>query len=491
MTALSNAMAASMDRRRFLGLAAASAAGTALSGCGSLERIFGVGAAALPTVDAPPIVHLLNRVTFGPVGAEIDLARRIGAAEYINRQLAPEKIDEPFLLTWRLRQLGDILTPDTALLFDEDDRRLVLALRQATTLRAVYSRRQLYERMVEFWSDHFNIYAFKNEGPQLKVVDDRETVRAHALGSFHDLLMASARSAAMLGYLDNAVNRKGRPNENYAREVMELHTLGVDGGYTQQDVHELARCLTGWTSQKHWWRGRFEFDADVHDDGAKQVLGLHIAPGGGVTDAERVLAVLAGHPSTARHIARKLCTYFVGNAPDGLVDSVGAVFLHTHGDIKSVVRAVLMSAEFKAGTAILKRPFDYLVSALRALNADTDAGAGIQDHLEGMGQSLFGWPMPNGYPVDARSWSGGLIPRWNFALELLSGRINGTHVNIPSLIAAGRQAGVSAPDALAEFAFARPATDAVVRGVQSRIDPSLDPRQYAAMLLMSPEFQWR
>ena len=231
------------------------------------------------------------------------------------------------ILTVRLRGLADSLDPDTGLLFDEDDHRLIGALRQSAILRAVYSRRQLQERMVEFWSDHFNIYAFKGQGPQFKVVDDHETIRAHALGKFRDLLGASARSAAMLGYLDNTSNRKGVPNENYARELMELHTLGVHGGYTQRDVKEVARCLTGWTTEKHWHRGRFLFDPDAHDNGAKQVLGLTIAPGGGVTDGERVLDMLAGHPSTARHLARKLCVHFLGDAPDAWVSRLaGDIF---------------------------------------------------------------------------------------------------------------------------------------------------------------------
>lgn len=431
----------------------------------------------------------------------------MGSAAYLDRQLDPDSLPEPDVLTWRLHALGDILTTDTGLLFDEDDRRVVAALRQATTLRAVYSPRQLHERMVEFWSDHFNIYAFKGEGPQLTVVDDRETIRKHALGNFTDLLLASARSAAMLGYLDNNVNRRGIPNENYAREVMELHTLGiaaegapgiveagstiVNAGYTQNDVRDLARCLTGWTSEKHWRRGRFLFDSSTHDTGPKSVLGISIPAGGGVDDAERVLNVLAAHPATARHLATKLCRYFVGATPASLVENISRTFLRTGGDIAAVVRSIVTSAEFEVGEPILKRPFDYVVSALRCLNADTDGGTGIQAQLQKMGQPLFGWPMPNGYPVDAKSWTGGLIPRWNFAIALMGGAIDCTTVDVDGLVDRGRRAGLVPEAAVAELIFARPASDPIVHSVRARVDSAANTAEYAALLLMSPEFQWR
>ena len=258
--------------------------------------------------------------------------------------------------------------------------------------------------MVEFWTDHFNIYAFKGQGPQLKVVDDGETIRTHALGKFRDLLGASARSAAMLGYLDNTANRKGVPNENYARELMELHTLGVHGGYTQRDVKEVARCLTGWTVEKHWHRGRFRFDADAHDNGVKHVLGVTIPAGGGVS---RRRARPGHRRGPSRHGAAPgaqscACTSSA-KRPDGWVARLAAVFWQTGGDIKAILRPLLLSPELLNAPPILKRPFDYAVSALRAFNADTDGGAGVQQHLEAMGQPLFAWPMPDGFPeADAR-----------------------------------------------------------------------------------------
>jgi uncharacterized protein (DUF1800 family) len=486
--------------------------GAALTGCDTIERRLThpkLAADPFPPADERAgIVRLLNRAGFGPRPGDVEEASAMGKAAYVDRQLDPESITEPDVLTWRLHALGDVLTPDTSLLFDEDDRRVVAALRQARTLRAVYSRCQLYERMVEFWSDHFNIYAFKGQGPQLKVADDRGTIRKHALGNFGDILMASAKSAAMLGYLDNNVNRRGVANENYAREVMELHTLGVQSenapgmaqlasgqlvhaGYTQRDIQELARCLTGWTSEKHWHRGRFMFDVSTHDIGAKSVLGLTIPAGGGVDDAQDVLKMLAVHPSTARHLSTKLCKYFVGDSPEGLVKRVSELYLRTGGQIKPVVRSILTSAEFAASGPIFKRPFDYVVSALRALNADTDGAAGVQDALQKMGQPLFGWPMPNGYPVDAKSWMGGMIPRWNFALALAGGAIDGTVVDIGALVERGRRFGLSAREAVAELVFAQPASASVVRDVHERVSNAATVEEYAALLLMSPEFQWR
>ena len=489
-------------------------AGLALAGCHTVEQQ--LTHSELSAHPFPPAgsheeaVRLLNRIAFGPRPGDVGEVLKLGAAAYIEQQLMPDSMPEPDVLTWRLHALADVLTPDNSLLFDEDDRRLVAAQRQARTLHAVYSRHQLYERMVEFWSDQFNIYAFKGLGPQLSVADDRETIRKHALGNFGDMLVASARSAAMLGYLDNNINRRGIPNENYAREVMELHTLGVkaeealgktgmsmtsvgkvNAYYTQDDVRELARCLTGWTSEKHWHRGRFLFDNSAHDTGAKTVLGMSIPAGGGESDAESVLKMLAVHPATARHLATKLCRYFIGGVPDSLVTQASQVYLQTSGDIKSVVRTIVTSSEVQSGSAILKRPFDYAVSALRALNADTDGGTGIQDHLQKMGQPLFGWPMPNGYPTDAKSWTGGLIPRWNFALALMSDRVDGTSIDVDSLVQHGKKAGLSAEDTIAELVFARPSQSKLVADVRSRLEQAATTREYTALMIMSPEFQWR
>ncbi len=454
-----------LPRRQWLGLGAAGAAAALLSGCETLEQRLTkptLPADAFAPVDhsPSPVRRLLDRLSYGPRPGDIAHVAETGAQAYVEEQLRPERIAEDATLTVRLRPLGDILGADAGTLFDIDDHQVVTTLRQATLLRAVYSRRQLYERMVEFWTDHFNIYAFKGEGAQLLVADDRDTIRAHALGNFRALLGASARSAAMLGYLDNGSNRKGVPNENYARELMELHTLGVRGGYTQRDVQEVARCLTGWTADRFWRRGRFLFDPTRHDDGVKCVLGQAMPPGGGRADGERVLDLLAAHPATAAHLSRKLCRHFLGAEPARLVRSLAATFRHVRGDIQPVLRALLLSPELLTAPPILKRPLDYAAGALRALNADTDGGPGLQTHLEQMGQPLFAWPMPDGFPDRTTAWTGALIPRWNFALALSGGRIADTTIDWQALRRAG------APARLC------------------------DPEQ-AALGLMSPEFQWR
>ena len=483
-------------RRALLAGGAAALTAGLLSGCETIEQRVTRDALppdALPPsgfADAAPAVRLLNRAAYGPCPGDSVQVARMGLTAYVEEQLRPESLVEYSVLTLRLGALADTLTPDPGLLFDTDDSQLVLALRQSAILRAVYSKRQLQERMVEFWTDHFNIYAFKGAGAQLKVVDDHDTIRKHALGRFRDLLGASARSAAMLGYLDNTQNRKGVPNENYAREIMELHTLGVHGGYAQCDVEEVARCLSGWTVHSHWHRGRFYFDADQHDDGVKQVLGKTIPKGGGVTDGEHVLDILAAHPSTAAHLSRKLCRHFLGEANAGQVSAIADVYLKTSGNIKAMLRALLTETNLAAATPILKRPFDYAVSALRVFGCDTDGGAGVQTHLARMGQPLFAWPMPDGFPDRTGAWTGTLIPRWNYALSLAGGTLENTTLDTVALTKAGQKAGLPPHDTLLELAFSLPAGHPALRALRSTAS-GMPVCEYAALLLMAPAFQWR
>jgi len=485
------------SRRHLLGLSAAGIAVSLLSGCETFEQR--LTKVSLPPFALPPpelsahspSVRLLNRVAYGPRAGDADRIAKIGISAYVAEQLTPEALEEETVLIVRLRSLNDLLEPDTGILFDEDDRQVVAALRQAALLRAVYSRRQLQERMVEFWTDHFNIYAFKGQGPQLKVIDDQETIRRYALSSFRELLGASARSAAMLGYLDNTANRKGIPNENYARELMELHTLGVHGGYSQSDVKEVARCFTGWTSEKHWHRGRFLFDSDAHDDGPKQVLHTAIPSGGGVRDGELVLDLLASHPATAQHIAQKLCCHFLGQDSEEWKSRLAEVYMRTGGNIKAMLQPLLTSQAMVHSSPIFKRPLDFAVSALRALNVDTDGGSGVQEHLEKMGQSLYAWPMPDGYPEGARFWTAAMIPRWNFALAVAGQTLENTSLNWDSLWKIGKDAGLSPHDTLLEMAFGCRATDPILVDVRAEAGTYHDPAEFAAVLLMSPAFQWR
>jgi len=332
---------------------------------------------------------------------------------------------------------------------------VVTELQRAKLLRAVYSDQQLYELMVDFWENHFSIFANKDDDRYLLTGYDRETIRPFAMGRFRDLLGATAHSPAMLFYLDNWRSSVPRPypargekpagvdggfNENYARELMELHTLGVDGGYTQKDVQEIARCFSGWTIEKPNGEGLFLYRPGLHDDGEKVVLGHKILSGGGIADGERVLDILATHPSTARFIATKLARRFISDdPPQSVIDRAAAVFLKTDGSIRETLRAIITSPEFFATTsyrAKVRSPFEYVAAAMRAMNVETDGDRPVLDLIGRMGQPLFGRITPDGYSDRAEQWlsSGAMVVRLNFASALATNRIKGTNVKFDPLL---------------------------------------------------------
>ncbi|MDQ3584990.1 MAG: DUF1800 domain-containing protein, partial [Acidobacteriota bacterium] len=404
--------------------------------------------------------------------------------------------------------------------------RLMQDLQAARILRAAYSERQLQEVLVDFWTNHFNVFAGKGADRWLLVSYDRDAIRPHTLGKFRDLLQATAESPAMLFYLDNfqsvspnavqggmrqrggdgqmnnprrmkrggmrarelgglfgggrEMQRAGQPdddqmnmpqqgrpqqqrrargiNENYARELMELHTLGVDGGYTQKDVQEVARCFTGWTifdprgfvsamglgnASK---AGSFYFNPRLHDDGEKIVLGHKIPAGGGVKDGLMVLDILARHPATAKFIATKLARRFVTDNPTpALVERIAVAFTKSDGDIRETLRAVFASPEFNAPENYrqkIKTPFEVAASALRALGAETNGGPALHQWIAKMGEPLYLYQAPTGYPDTAEHWvnTGALLERLNFALALAANRVPGTRVDLT------RYANGSAPD---------------------------------------------
>ena len=354
----------------------------------------------------------------------------------------------------------------------------------AKLARAVLSERQLYEVMVNFWENHFSVYVGKGQTRNFLTAYDRDAIRPHALGRFRDLLGAVAHSPAMLFYLDNwesqadsthsvlAANgrvippaqrrralamlayapsnrlppqlRKLSPaqrqqalrqargrgiNENYARELMELHTLGVDGGYTQQDVIEVARCFTGWTIDMR--TGTFVFRPQVHDADTKVVLGHVIPAGGGEGDGEKVLDILARSPATAHFIARELAVHFVNDsAPPALVERAAQTFLRTDGDIREVVRTIVTSPEFFSNAAYrakVKTPFEVVASGLRALDAMPDTTPRLAGLVALLGQPEFGRQTPDGWPDRGDAWmnTGAILNRINFGLLLASGRLPG------------------------------------------------------------------
>ena len=338
---------------------------------------------------------------------------------------------------------------------------VVTELQRAALLRAVYSERQLYELMVGFWENHFSIFANKDDDRYLLTSYDRDTIRPFALARFRDLLGATAHSPAMLFYLDNWRSSVARPypatktkpagvdgglNENYARELMELHTLGVDGGYTQKDVQEVARCFSGWTIQKPNEEGLFLYRPGLHDNGEKTVLGHKIPAGGGIADGERVLDILATQPATAHFIATKLARRFISDdPPPSVIDRAAAVFLKTDGSIRETVRAIVTSPEFFSPAtyrAKVRSPFEYVAAAMRALNADTDGDRPVLDAIGRMGQPVFGRITPDGYADRADQWlsSGAMVARFNFANALATNRIKGTSIDVSKLLPSVDQA---------------------------------------------------
>ncbi len=377
---------------------------------------------------------LLSRASFGPWPGDLDRVRTQGHVAWVDEQLAPDGIDDR-ACDLRARRFESVFC-EAGTAWEFEKAVLRRELTQYTLLRAIYSRRQLYEVMVHFWTDHFNIDLAKSDCIYLKPTDDRTVVRAHALGHFRDLVRASATSGAMLVYLDGTGNSRGVPNENYARELLELHTLGVHGGYTQTDVREVARCLTGWTVKtKGFGRGKVAFDPDLHDDGAKTVLGVRIPAGLGAGDVDRVVDIVCAHPSTAKNLATKLVRRFVADDPDErVVDFVARAFTASGGDVARTLRALLLSPAFaESRSPKLKRPFQLVVSSLRALGADTTCGDDLIEHLGRMGQAPFGHPTPDGYPDRAPSWTGALLWRMNFGAAVAAGEIESVKTDLPAL----------------------------------------------------------
>jgi hypothetical protein len=385
-----------------------------------------------------PDFHLLSRAGYGPWPGDLDRIREIGRNAWIEEQLNPNDVDDA-ACDLRARRF-ETLHHEPGTCFEYKKPVLREELSRHTLLRAVYSRRQLFEVMAGFWSDHLNINIEKGNCIYLKPADDRTVIRAHAMGRFKELIRASATSPAMLVYLDGNENRKASPddvpNENYARELLELHTLGVDGGYTQRDVYEAARALTGWRVRSGWRKGTVYFDSDLHDDGEKTLLGHVIPAGGAESDVDRLIEVVCSHPSTASHIAAKLVRKFVADLPPrSLVERVARVFVQTGGDIRSMLRVILTSDEFFAARgARIKRPFRFVVSCLRAMGADTHAHQPLIEYLTRLGQGLFQYPTPDGYPDEAAPWLGTLLWRWNLAFALAANRIPSCEVRLDRLI---------------------------------------------------------
>ncbi|HEX9501805.1 MAG TPA: DUF1800 domain-containing protein [Thermoanaerobaculia bacterium] len=471
-------------------------------------------------------VHVLNRLAFGPRPGDVDKVLEDGIDVWIDQQLHPDAIPDRAVEA-RLQNMPTLLLSNGAIM-DAYYKPLVQARRSrkadaageapASTpelmaarqkgrevvedlvaqriIRAAESDRQLNEVMVDFWFNHFNVFIGKGPDRFMITSYERDAIRPRIWGRFEDLLTATAKSPAMLFYLDNARSRGGALNENYAREIMELHTLGVDAGYTQKDVTELARVFTGWTIDQR--SGTFIFRPRLHDNSEKTVLGVHFRAGGGIEEGEQMIHILAHHPATAHHIALQLCQRLVSdNPPKALVDRVAKKFLATDGDLRETVRAIIDSPEFwdpKQYRAKVKSPFEYVISAVRAVHATVDNPLPIARALQQIGEPLYGAQPPTGYSDRADVWinTGALMNRLNFALALAANKLPGVHSDVVSMIPSSEAADAAqSVDALAAALIGGDLSGPTRATIKSRIverDNTQIP-MVAGLILGSPEFQ--
>ena len=509
------------------------------------------------------IIHVLNRLGYGARPGDFERVKQIGLAAYVDRQLDPGRIPDDRLeaslqafpaLTMSVPELlRSYPEPDPKLLakaqsgemsqeemrqmapLERRPARIAVELQAAKLIRAVLSERQLQEVMVDFWFNHFNVDARKGAVKWMVADYERTAIRPHALGKFRDLLLATARHPAMLFYLDNWMSTKadlvvrtgpqrGRQmglNENYAREIMELHTLGVDGGYTQQDVIDVARAFTGWSIDRPREHGISVFRLPAHDQGEKHILGHVLPPGGGEQDGVRVIDVLARHPSTARFIATKLARRFVSDEPPpALVERAAKTFRDTDGDIRKVMVTIISSPEFFSGEAYrakIKTPLDIVASSVRVFDGELappaaaggpqpGGGFALAQQVGKLGEPLYQQQPPTGYPDVAEAWvnTGALLNRMNFALGLTANRVPGVRVDLARVVgSADRRRPERVLDVLLGSVLHGQATSETRSVLAAQLDnpeitratmddrTNTDVEKLAALVLGSPEFQRR
>jgi uncharacterized protein (DUF1800 family) len=584
-------------------------------------------AAANKLTEEQKVIHLLDRLSFGPRPGDVSRVTQMGWEKYLDQQLYPEKLNDEVIvqklqplstLTMSHEEIAKVYDPPpqvlqqvrekiakqntaspdanemkaegkpqpnvNAAIDDPAQRREVLRtlaemgykprqipvteLQTAKILRAVYSERQLQEVLTDFWFNHFNVYAQKGQDRVFLTSYERDVIRPNVFGKFEDLLLATAKSPAMLFYLDNWLStspnakmpnvqqlrqmrqnqnpnapglgirggqfgnlnnrnmrrqerREARQetkmeekmaqqppqgkrtrgiNENYAREIMELHTLGVDGGYTQKDVQEVARSFTGWTLRQPRNGGGFFYAPFMHDDGEKTVLGQKIPAGGGQKDGEMVIKLLAKHPATAKFIATKLARKFVNDEPSpALIDRLARSFLKNDGDLRTVYKTLFTSPEFWAVEtyrAKIKTPFEMTVSAVRALGADTNGTQQFHKWIQQMGEGLYLAQPPTGYADKAENWvnTGALLERMNFAIALSSNRVGGSRVNFAPELKSAK------PSEVADYFIknilhgnispqTRTTLDKTLADATIANNNSTDVAKIAGLILGSPEFQ--
>ena len=506
-------------------------------------------------------LHLLHRISFGPRPGDLDRVLGIGWEAYLAEQLQHDAVRDSSLVSLeaqfdimgstpqqlaslelrarrdRQRQQAagndaqprDVMGSSAA----QDRRRLYAQVPQLAFARAVTSERQLHEVLVDFWTNHFNVFARKGlVGAYLHDYVE-EAIRPYALGRFEDLLTTTAQHPAMLLYLDNAQSvvpgatppelarlerrtNRMRPaqvdsvrraiarrlptgiNENYARELLELHTLGVDGGYTQGDVENVARMLTGWSVARSAQGGAFVFNAWAHDDSAKVVMGREYPAGGGLSEGLKLLTWLARHPSTQHHVSAKLCMRFVSDAaPDGCIDAAVRAWRRTDGNIAAVVSAIVHSPDFWAQqhrAAKTKTPYEFVVSAVRALDGAAGTAPESVRILRRLGQPLYSESAPTGYPETQPAWvnSGALLSRMNVALGLATGRMRGISIDLDRTVAVTRDFDrlVDVVNArLLGGSASRNTLDVLLREARAARSPADARALVMSLALGSPEFQ--
>jgi len=557
-----------------------------------------------PAADTDTVVHVLNRLGYGPRPGDVDRVKQMGVAAYIEQQLYPERTPDT-ALAQRLAafptiglstqeiardyyapaeairraeqqaagRAGQPATPPTQTTMAGDptmmgqagqtgqpgrpgreqvspelqaarqkEQQILQDLMQARMVRAITSEHQLEETLVDFWFNHFNVFSGKGQVRVYLTEYEREAIRPYVLGNFREMLGAVAESPAMLFYLDNFQNvdpkaaqrqadeqqqrltqaqtrqavarARGRAgarqqteeqreqqeqrlmqarnrglNENYARELMELHTIGVDAGYTQADVVAVARAFTGWTIDRPRDGGVFQFNAQMHDNDPKVVLGTKIT-GGGKKDGEAVLDLLASHPATAKFIATKLARRFVADEPPAsVVDRAAKVFLSSKGDLREVTRAIVTSPEFfsaEARRAKVKTPLEFVASAVRASGANVTVVQPLVQALRDQGMPLYGAQPPTGWGDTAEDWvnTGALLKRLNFAIELAGGRFRGVRVAV-------RQLAPDTSDATRDALVAKLIASPVSQITRDTLSKAESPQHLIALTLGSPEFQKR
>ena len=477
-------------------------------------------------LSVPDAAHLLARLTFGAKPGQAEAVAKTGLAAWLDTQLHPDKIVDAAGVA-ALAPFRDALAPPADLedaiqqeLADNDmvgdkkaknmaRRELVLETQMTAIARHVASERAVHEVMTDFWTNHFSVSLQKGKVRFLAADFVETAVRPHALGSFAELLKATARHPAMLVYLDNAQSVAPRPgskqaqkgrglNENYARELMELHTLGVDGGYTQDDVIAVARVLSGWGVND----GAFQFHPRLHDDDAKVVLGQKFAPGGGEQEGVRLLDMLAAHPATARHVCTQLCAQLVADTPPKpAVDAAVAAWHASGGQIAAVVRAIVNAPVFwrpeYRGNKI-KSPLELVVSAVRAVGGTVD-GTGLAKFMTRLGQPPLLAPAPTGYADSSAAWlsTAGALERMDFALGLAAERLPGVTIALDQVIplpgseplATWRAQTTAKIDALIPGGLAPNTRQVIERWLARPKQPKQARTIAVALALASPEFQ--